>query len=373
MAVTCLCRLFLFAIALHLVPITLVCSYVSFSHRQIRGKRRTTHGLQSGGFVDDKEEGEQNVACLEGHIPSDQCEELKHILLDAGYKKVLLGGFEAELHQFTSLFRYRYMKASGMLKLIEGTNVGGGREAPKYIPVQRGMENVLVANGWSFLDPDESEPISAFDVDAANREGQYIPKWGLQSPESPSVKLSFLGYNLHYGGSYENDTFEASSSVTPQAKKVLLDGGTDPPHIKMTNNKYDFSTRTQQSKPLTPEGIFVCAIGSLPLFSTADLQASSGWLSFRQPLANDHLRLIHPNKFDLDQRIEVVDAKTGCHLGHFFGDDGFCINASALNFIPVDKKHKMIPLVLSRGGPFMVMPLWKMMVQIQCQLHLMKC
>ena len=46
-----------------------------------------------------------------------------------------------------------------MLKLITAP-LNGSIDAPRYIPVQIGMENVLVANGWSFLDPDESEPIS---------------------------------------------------------------------------------------------------------------------------------------------------------------------------------------------------------------------
>ncbi len=58
-----------------------------------------------------------------------------------------------------------------MLKLITAP-LNGSIDAPRYIPVQIGMENVLVANGWSFLDPDESEPISAFDLDAANKEVQ---------------------------------------------------------------------------------------------------------------------------------------------------------------------------------------------------------
>jgi methionine-S-sulfoxide reductase len=87
-------------------------------------------------------------------------------------------------------------------------------------------------------------------------------------------------------------------------------------------------------------GIFVCAIGGLPLFSSLDLSpttASSGWLSFSKPLSGDHVVLVTPDPDASDQRIEVVCAKSKCHLGHFFGQgEGYCINASGLNFLPND-------------------------------------
>lgn len=278
------------------------------------------------------------MASLAGHIPDDQRQELEQVLASAGYKRVLQ---RDELVDDDHVFRYQYIKASGMLKLTADPS-GGSAEVPRYIAVQRGMENVLVANGWSFLDPDESEPISAFDVDAANREGQYKPRWGVggESGDESVPILSSLGYSLQRP-SYDS-IVEASegAGVTPQAKKVLLGGGTDPSYVKLTNNGFDFSAGALQSNTF-PDGIFVCAIGSLPLFTTADLKppvllASDGWLSFRQPVSDDHIKLIYPDKLDLDQRIEVVDAKTGCHLGHYFGKrDGYCINASALNFVPL--------------------------------------
>ncbi|KAL7534708.1 hypothetical protein ACHAWF_004919 [Thalassiosira exigua] len=281
------------------------------------------------------------VASLEGYVPKDRRKDLERVLLDAGYSDVVSGGGPgSDERQSANVFRYNYVKASGMLKLVEGTQDqdGSSCDAPIYIPIQRGMENVLVANGWSFLDPDESEPISAFDLDAANKEGQYKPKWG-GSIES-ATHLSSLGYDL--GRESHDKILEASESVevTSQASHVLLKGGTDPPRVRTTNNGYDFSSEALQSQSRPPEGIFVCAIGSLPLFSTealppSVLSASDGWLTFRSPIAEDHAQLVHPDGLDLDQRIEVVDARTGCHLGHFFGKDGYCINASALNFMPL--------------------------------------
>jgi len=44
---------------------------------------------------------------------------------------------------------------------------------------------------------------------------------------------------------------------------------------------------------------------------------------------------VEPEKDSMDQRIEVVCARSRCHLGHYFGPaEGYCINASALRFIP---------------------------------------
>ena len=292
------------------------------------------------GTSNEQEEERGPLACLEGYIPEDQSEHLERVLLSAGYQDVIASiELENGYHKSTSapVYRYKFVKATGMLKLLEDPS-NGSRKVPNYIPIHKGMENVLFDNGWSFLDPDESEPISAFDVDAANKEGQYKPMWGLkESRDDTSIKLSSLGYNIQRE-TYEN-IIEASlnEGVSSQAKSVLLEGGTDQPYVKRTNNGYDFSTSALQTEH---EGVFVCAIGSLPLFSTADLappilSASSGWLSFKQPISEEHVELVHPDKLDLDQRVEVIDAQTGCHLGHFFGKDGYCINASALNFLPV--------------------------------------
>jgi peptide-methionine (S)-S-oxide reductase len=81
--------------------------------------------------------------------------------------------------------------------------------------------------------------------------------------------------------------------------------------------------------------------------------ASSGWLSFARPIGRDHVRHVDPDPTSLDQRIEVICAKSGCHLGHYFGSDGYCINASCLNFLlatnklsdPIDKDpERQVPI-----------------------------
>ena len=202
-----------------------------------------------------------------------------------------------------------------------------------------------MANGWSFLDPDESEPMSAFDIDAANEDGQYRPKWGSdifgdENDHGTEYELSSLGFDIK-PLTKEVVLSDAEKYVYLQStKSVLLDGATDEPNKKMTNNNHDFSGSTRKED--IERGLFVCAIGGLPLFTTDDLSpttASSGWLSFARPVSNDHIRHIHPEQGSMDQRIEVVCARSGCHLGHYFGpEEGYCINSSALNFIHCEKR-----------------------------------
>ena len=288
-----------------------------------------------------KEASSRPIACLVGYISPGQEEELKNILLNVGYESVRkeTDGVVEDNTSSSLVFEYQYIKASGMLKLISNSVNDNDSRAPRYIPVQTGEENLLVANGWSFLDPDEAEPLSAFDVDAANAEGQYKPKWGSDEEDSArtssnTLELSSLGYNLKRMNS-EQILSEAEAGVSSESRSVLLDGGTDTPNVKMTSNGYDFSGSVSNIEA----GLFTCAIGNTPLFATNDLSpltGSSGWLSFARPVAEDHIKLVRPAKDAIDQRVEVVDARSGCHLGHYFGSDGYCINASALNFIPRD-------------------------------------
>lgn len=289
---------------------------------------------------------EHNIARLVGYIPTDILPELKRILREAGYTHVLptessTNSNKESLRDDNQMTcQYKYIKASGMLKLVEdGRMPMGGNGAPKYIPVQSAEENVLVANGWSFLDPDESEPMSAFDVDAANMEGQYKPKWGrdglylLDQNHSgeEKFKLSSLGFDVRRLSS--ESIVSESQHLSQASKDVLLNGGTDEPFQKVTSNGYSFVGSVSNVE----SGIFTAAIGGNVLFTTNDLSplaASSGWLTFSRPIADDHVELVYAENDAVDQRVEVIDARTGCHLGHYFGQDGYCINASALNFFP---------------------------------------
>jgi len=244
-------------------------------------------------------------------------------------------------------YSYQHDKATGMLKLVGSplssasstSSKDSNFKAPRWIPLVEDEEHVLVQNGWSFLDPDESEPLSPFDVDAANEEGLYVPKWGEQ--ENQQQILSKLGYDL--SAWTQDQILQASATLQrEQTRPVLLEGGTDVPQEKRTHNGHSFAGSVRD----IPPGYFKCAIGGLPLFLTQDFfradTASSGWLSFARPISDDHVILVQPlsssssssSPSDLDQRIEVLCARTKCHLGHYFGHQGggYCINASALDF-----------------------------------------
>ena len=275
------------------------------------------------------------VASLVGYTPIQD-----HIdaLLATGYKSVTIGdnnNDEISDYQYT----YTFVIATGMLKLLHEPNptVHKSFEAPRWVPIVRGFENILVQNGWSFLDPDEHENISAFQIDAANIEGQYKPKWGDTLTGTQNLNIghySTIGVSLRQMSKEEITT--VANTLAKHTQRVLLEGDTDPYNAKTTQNGYCFQGSVRQDDMV--QGVFFCAIGHLPLFTTLDLTMStvqSGWLSFSQPLSEDHVILVQPKKDEPDQRTEVVCARSGCHLGHYFGKgNGYCINAGALTFIP---------------------------------------
>jgi peptide methionine sulfoxide reductase msrA/msrB len=84
------------------------------------------------------------------------------------------------------------------------------------------------------------------------------------------------------------------------------------------------------------KGLYVSAVGGLPLFRSDDkFESGTGWPSFTQPIDPGHV-ILRPD----GGRTEVLDARSGAHLGHVF-DDGpaptgkrYCMNSAALKFIP---------------------------------------
>ncbi len=86
------------------------------------------------------------------------------------------------------------------------------------------------------------------------------------------------------------------------------------------------------------KGVYTCAACGLPLFSSkAKFDSGSGWPSYYEPIDPAHI-LERPDHSHGWNRIELLCARCGGHLGHVF-DDGpkptglrYCINSVSLDF-----------------------------------------
>jgi peptide methionine sulfoxide reductase msrA/msrB len=127
--------------------------------------------------------------------------------------------------------------------------------------------------------------------------------------------------------------------LTPEAVAAIVKT-LDPLAVDVTQS---CGTECAGTSPLDKEkrkGVFVSAVGGLPLFRSEDkFDSGTGWPSFSKPIDPDHVLYREDRTLGM-KRVEVLDARSGAHLGHVFEDGPaptrkrYCMNGAALKFIP---------------------------------------
>jgi peptide methionine sulfoxide reductase msrA/msrB len=131
-----------------------------------------------------------------------------------------------------------------------------------------------------------------------------------------------------------DDFDSAKEKLSKMQYYVTQEGGTEPPF----NNEYWDNHRP---------GIYVDVVSGEPLFSSLDkFDSGTGWPSFTKPIQKTTVSQKEDRSHGM-VRTEVKGAKSGAHLGHVFNDgpkssggERYCINSSALRFIPVEDLAK---------------------------------
>ena len=155
---------------------------------------------------------------------------------------------------------------------------------------------------------------------AQNQENQPMT-----SKPGTAMQLSKSGYDLRPLA--KERSAEIAKTLTPLQIEVTQRAGTEP------RNSSPFVKNHEK-------GVYVSAVSGLPLFRSEDkFDSGTGWPSFTRPFDPAHVVEKRDGSLGME-RVEVLDARSGAHLGHVFEDGPapthmrYCMNGAALKFIP---------------------------------------
>lgn len=132
-------------------------------------------------------------------------------------------------------------------------------------------------------------------------------------------------------GQYEVSKAEAEwrALLAPDSYYILRQAGTEPPFT----GKYVYNKQP---------GIYYSAATGQPLFvSDTKYDSGCGWPSFFEPILPDAV-FYRTDRSHGMIRTEVIDSRSGSHLGHIFNDGPpptglrYCMNSGAMIFVGIN-------------------------------------